>query len=86
MKPIIDLINKIKWDESESPEEYTLGYEDRVSKRIVEVKYTEIKRMEGNFMIIERDSEEASIPVHRIRIVKKNNKIVWERPKSPSKP
>jgi len=86
MRPVIDLINKIKWDEKENPEDYTIGYEDRVSKKIVEIRYADIKRMEGNFMVVERDLEEASIPVHRIRVVKKNNKIVWQRPKSPSKP
>lgn len=80
MKYILDLLNKIKWDKRESPEDYVIGYEDRVSKEIIEVKFTDIKRIEGNFMIIEKNLEEVSIPLHRIRVVKKNSSVVWERP------
>jgi uncharacterized protein (UPF0248 family) len=31
-------------------------------------------------MIIEKNLEEASIPLHRIRVVKKKGSVVWERP------
>lgn len=86
MEPIINIINKIKWDKRERPEDYTIGYEDRVSKQVVEVKFTEIKRIEDNFMVIEKDLEETSIPLHRIRIAKKNGKVVWKRPKAGAKP
>ncbi len=86
MKPIIEIINKIKWDKKENPEDYTIGYEDRVSKKIVEIKFTDIKRMEGNFMVIEKNLEESNIPVHRIRVVKKKDSAVWKRPTSHAKP
>jgi len=79
MEPITSIINKIKWDEKENPEDYTIGYEDRISKKIVEVQFAEIKRVEDNFMVLEKDLEEVSIPLHRIRIVKKKGKIVWKR-------
>ena len=82
MIPIHELVNKIKWDENENPEDYTIGYEDRVAKKIVEVRFSDIKRVEDNFMILERDMEEVSIPLHRVRVVKKKDDVVWERPTS----
>ncbi|MBW2966004.1 DUF504 domain-containing protein [Candidatus Woesearchaeota archaeon] len=78
MQPIKDLINKIKWDKRESPKDYSLIYIDLGKKK--ELAYTEIKRLEGNFMIIERNNEEVEIPLHRIKEVKKKNKIIWKRP------
>ena len=81
MITIHDLVNKIKWDENENPEDYTLGYEDRVAKKIISVRFSEIKRIEDNFMILERDMEEVSIPLHRVRVVKKKDAVVWERAK-----
>jgi len=77
MQPIKDLINKIKWDKRENPEDYTLIYIDLGGKK--ELLYTDIKRLEGNFMIIERNNEEIEIPLHRIREVKKKEKVVWKR-------
>jgi uncharacterized protein (UPF0248 family) len=86
MKYILDILNKVKWDENENPEDYSIGYEDRISKKIVEIQFTEIKRIEGTFLVVEKDMEEASIPVHRIRVVKKKGTIVWERPKAGEEP
>ena len=77
MQTIKDLINKIKWDKRENPEDYSLIYIDLGKKK--ELAYTDIKRLEGNFMIIERGGEETEIPLHRIREVKKKGKIVWKR-------
>lgn len=79
MIPIKELINKIKWDKRESPGDYILGYEDRVSGKIIETAYPDIERLEGNFMIIFREGEEKHIPMHRVRVVKKKGKIIWQR-------
>ena len=79
MQPIQDLINKIKWDKNEHPSEYAIGYEDRVLKKIIEIKFTDIKRIEDGFMVLERDNEEAMIPLHRVRTVKKKDLVVWKR-------
>ena len=77
MQPIKDLINKIKWDKRENPKDYSLIYIDLGKKK--ELDYTEIKRLEGNFMIIEKDREETEIPLHRVREIKKKGKVVWKR-------
>lgn len=77
MITILDLLNKIKWDKRENPSDYILTYIDLGKKK--ELKYTDIKRIEGTFMIVERDREETEIPVHRIREVVKNGKVIWKR-------
>lgn len=79
MQYILDLLNKIKWDKRENPADYTIGYEDKILKKIIEIPYTAIKRIEGTFFIIDRDEEEVNIPMHRIREVKKQGKVIWER-------
>ena len=77
MIPIKDLINKIQWDEREDIRDYTLTYIDL--NREKEIHYTEIKRLEGNFMVLERNNQEVEIPLHRVRKVKKQGKIIWQR-------
>jgi len=77
MQTIKNLINKIKWDKRENPSDYTLFYIDLRKKK--ELAYSSIKRLEGNFIVIERDNEEVEIPMHRIREVKKKGIVVWKR-------
>lgn len=74
---IKDLLNKIKWDKRENPDDYKIYFLDK--KDFIELKYKNIKRLEGNFMIIEREDEEVNIPIHRIRYVKKKGILIWKR-------
>ncbi len=77
MKPVQDVLNQIKWDEKLRAEDFTIEYID--FGRLVSIPYTSIKKIEGLFMIIEKDGKEASIPLHRIRIVRKNGEVIWQR-------
>lgn len=79
MITIKDFLNKIKWDKRLKPEEYSIFYMDRVENKLIEIKYNDIKRIEGTFMIIDKDLEEVNIPLHRIREVRRNKKLVWKR-------
>lgn len=74
-----DLINKIKWDKKEKPELYSLFYIDRFTKKKKEIKYNNLKRIEGTFLVIEQDSEEIEIPMHRIKEARKEGKLIWSR-------
>ena len=53
MLPIHQLLNKIKWDERENPENYSIFYLDRVLNKLIEIPYTKIKKLEGSFMILD---------------------------------
>ena len=77
MIPIKELINKIKWDKRENPEDYALWFLDL--DKLVEMKYTDIKNIDGNFMVVEKEGEEIEIPLHRIREVRKKGVVVWKR-------
>jgi len=78
VQPIKDLLNKIKWDKRENPEQYSIFYYDRILNKLIKIPYTKIKRLEGSFMVLDNE-EESNIPLHRIKKVMKNNVVVWER-------
>ena len=79
MLTIEDLINKIKWDDREDPADYSLFYLDRITKKLVEIQYKDILRVEDGFIVLEREGKETNIPLHRIRKVIKKGETVWQR-------
>ena len=78
MITIKNLLNKIKWDKRENPEEYFIFYYDRILDKLIRIPYTKIKKLEGSFMVLDNE-EESNIPLHRVKKVMKNNVVVWER-------
>ncbi|MEM4263704.1 MAG: DUF504 domain-containing protein [Candidatus Woesearchaeota archaeon] len=79
MITIKELINKIKWDKKENPDDYTLGYWDNMQKKLIMFPYKAIKEMSENFITVEIDSEEKEIPMHAVKIVKKKGEMIWKR-------
>ena len=80
MQTIRELLNRIRWDHKEHPDDYIIGYEDRVSNKIIEIRYTDIERLDEGFMVLDEDT---SIPLHRVRHVKKAGATIWQRPPKP---
>ena len=78
MQPIHELLNKIKWDKRENPNEYSIFYYDRILNKLIKIPYNKIKRIEGSFMVLDNE-EESNVPLHRIKKVAKNDVVVWER-------
>ena len=78
MQPIHELLNKIKWDKRENPDDYLIFYYDRILNKLIQLPYNKIKRIEGSFMVLDNE-DETNVPLHRIRKVAKNNAVVWER-------
>ena len=76
---IINILNKIKWDKRENPDDYTIFYLDRISNQLKPLKYTDIIRVEDSFMIVIKENEETHIPLHRIKRIRKKDKIILER-------
>jgi len=74
MITIKNVLNKIKWDKREKIENYSLEYLDRIENKNVELKFRDIK-LNGDYVVF----GEKSIPLHRIRKVKRNGKIIWYR-------
>ena len=78
-RSIKDLINRILWDKKENKADYSFYYLDRIENLEKEIKGAYIIRTEGNFIVIQRDGEEAEIPMHRVRFVKKGERLIWRR-------
>lgn len=76
MQTIKDLLNKIKWDKKENPEDYAIYYLDRITKRLKKIAYKDITDIEGTFMLV----GESNIPLHRIKQVRKKGEVTWRRP------
>jgi uncharacterized protein (UPF0248 family) len=79
MIPIKDFLNKIKWDKNLDPKDFSVFYLDNISKKLVELKFNDILKTEGNFIAIMKDNEETFIPLHRVREVREKDKVVWNR-------
>lgn len=76
---ILDILNKIKWDKRENPKDYTIFYYDRVEGALKEAKFENIKEIDNLFIILEDEEGEIHIPLHRIKLIKKKQEIVWKR-------
>lgn len=77
MITIKNLLNKVRWDKKEKPEDYEIAYIDRIAKKEVRISFKDVSNVEDNFMTV----KEAVIPLHRIIKVYKKGKLVWERKK-----
>lgn len=77
MISIKDFLDKIKWDKRLKKEEYSIFYKDLKENK--EIKFNEIKRIDGSFFVLEKEGEEVFIPLHRIKEVRRNGNLVWER-------
>ena len=73
-----DFLNKIKWSKQENPGDYEIGYWDNKDKGLIFIKFKEIRKIEGNFILLDR-KEETYIPLHRIKQIKKRSKLMWKR-------
>ncbi|HID71237.1 MAG TPA: DUF504 domain-containing protein [Thermoplasmata archaeon] len=82
IKPIHLLLNEIKWNKNLKMEDYEIGYYDRVKKKIIRIRLTDVKFDRGDhftFALKSREGKEVRIPYHRIKRVWKNGEIIWER-------
>lgn len=78
---IRDIINKIIWNKN-SRESYEIFYLDRISKKLEKVNLNDIMRLDGDFLKLHNEQEEAAfLPLHRIRLIKKNNRTILDRTK-----
>ena len=66
-------------DEREDEKYYRLFYYDRINKKNIKIKFRDIKEFDKLFIKINRNKKEISIPLHRIKIVKRNEDVIWKR-------
>lgn len=82
MKPIQDIINRIKWDPHYGKGSFMIGYYDRLEDRILLVPFKDIHFVKENHFLFEIEDSRGeihTIPYHRVRQVYKNSALIWER-------
>lgn len=82
MIPIQNLLNRIRWDKKFAASDFSVGYFDRVANEIIRVPFTTLRMNPENHNQLQLTDEEGvvhSIPLHRIREVLRNGKLIWRR-------
>jgi uncharacterized protein (UPF0248 family) len=82
MKPLQELLSRIRWDKEFGKGRLEIGYDDRLERRIVRISFEEIAFEEGNrfsFQVRNPESEVVAIPYHRVREVYKDGDLIWHR-------
>jgi len=71
----LEILNKIKWDKNLDKENYYIYYLDNINKKLIEIKFVKIKELSKNFITL----EDKEIPLHRIKEIRKKDKLIWKR-------
>lgn len=83
MKPIKELLNRIRWDKEFAQGRFEIGYYDRIKDEIITVPLQVVQFTEGDhyfaFQCFGGDGEVHAIPFHRIRTVRKDGALIWQR-------
>ena len=85
MQPIDKLLNRIKWDREFGDAAFEIGYHDRVAAIIVRRPLNDLLFEPGNkesFLLMDDEGVYQRIPLHRVREVYRNGKLIWQRPGS----
>jgi uncharacterized protein (UPF0248 family) len=83
MLPIRDLLNRIRWDREFAKATFEIGYLDHVERRTILVPFRSLHFPEGDsfsFQVEDESGELMTIPLHRIREVRRNGALIWQRP------
>lgn len=75
-----EVLDRIRWDRGLSPAEFEVRYLDRIARKLIAVRFTDILRIEGGFMILpDRGGGERYVPLHRIREIARDGEVIWRR-------
>lgn len=82
MIPIQELLSRIRWDQAFGDAAFEIGYLDRVQHRIVRVPLKELGFADNDhfaFEFYDELGEAHSVPLHRIKQVYRDGKLIWHR-------
>ena len=83
MTPIHDLLGRIRWDPAFGGAAFEIGYLDHVRGGIVRVPLTRVSFPPGDHFavtVLDDDGLARSVPYHRIREVRRDGALIWQRP------
>jgi len=82
MIPIDQLLNRIRWDREFGDADFVIGYYDRVTDEIIQIPFSSLITEAGDhfsMQILNDDTIVRSVPLHRVREVYRNGKLIWRR-------
>ncbi|UCH52853.1 MAG: DUF504 domain-containing protein [Pseudomonadota bacterium] len=82
MIPIHKLLSQIRWDPRYRNGRFTLGYFDRVARRVIDVPFETVRFPAAGPRMFEIWDEEGimhRIPFHRVRRVTRDGRVIWVR-------
>ncbi|AJF63158.1 MAG: hypothetical protein QT11_C0001G1034 [archaeon GW2011_AR20] len=71
----LNILNRIRHDKNLNKEEYLIYYLDNIDKRLIEIKFNEVKEISKNFISL----EDKEIPIHRIKEIRRKEELIWKR-------
>jgi len=80
--PIHELLHRIRWDQEFGAAEFVIGYYDRLDDRVIKIPLRELyfdSEDHFDFELIDVEGAHHTIPLHRIREVYRNGKLIWHR-------
>lgn len=82
MKPVQDILNRIRWDENLAGSDFKIGYYDRLEQQIIVVAFKELifpRDEHFSFDVIDHEGVLHSVPYHRVRDIYQNGQLIWHR-------
>lgn len=82
MKPIQDLLNRIRWDKEYAKADFGVGYYDRIEDKLILVPFRELYFDDQDhfaFQVLDEEGENHNIPFHRVKALYRNGELIWHR-------
>ena len=82
MKPVQDILNRIRWDKNLAEDDFKIGYYDRAEQQIIVVSFKEIIfpfNDHFSFEVIDHEGTLHSVPYHRVKAIYQNGQLIWHR-------
>jgi len=75
LRTVMDVVNRVQWDEQYNPEHFIVGYLDRFDGLVEE----EFLNFDWSDVTTVDDWESFCIPKHRVYYFKQHGEVVWDR-------
>jgi uncharacterized protein (UPF0248 family) len=85
MQPIHELLNRIRWDPAWATSSFEVGYRDHATPAEVRVPMASVRfdpDAPGLLAVADEEGVERAIPLHRIRTVYRDGRVIWQRPEA----
>jgi len=82
MKPVQQILNRIRWDEDFAKHQFTIAYYDRVEKDLISVDFSELQFSSDDhfsFSFVDEFGEIHSVPYHRVKAIYSDGVLIWHR-------